>query len=234
MKKENKQFMPALFVVRVGLVVFILSLGAISPATSQLKTPPDWSWVLDSPAHLVTGQDVPDTAWRFVAMPPGWHMTTGPGALVFDPAVMARGRFSLEAEIFLFPGDSQNEYGIFIGGSGFDQDRPSYSAFVVRRDGSAAVFENKFGKKEFLMQWSRKDGVLAHPGKGTVKNILRVDAELDSIIFSVNNSEVNRMPRESISTSGQFGFRIGGDVNVHASRLDMTRRLAPVPVNSNQ
>jgi hypothetical protein len=54
----------------------------------------------------------------FVTMAPGWHVTTGPAALLYHPDYRTKNmdNFAVEAEIFLFPGTSQEEYGIFIGG----------------------------------------------------------------------------------------------------------------------
>lgn len=45
-------------------------------------------------------------------MPPGWHITTGPGAVLYDPARVADGPFTLEAELFLFPGGNQDGFGV--------------------------------------------------------------------------------------------------------------------------
>lgn len=54
-------------------------------------------------------------------MPPGWHVTTGPGALLFPTDLRSvEGNDSLEAQVFLFPGKSAEEYSVFIGGSASD------------------------------------------------------------------------------------------------------------------
>ena len=63
-----------------------------------------------------------------------------------------------------------------------------------------------------------------------MKNILRVDANAAEIVFTANGKEVARVPRAGLNIDGQFGFRIGKGINIHASRLDFTQRLAPVPV----
>jgi hypothetical protein len=69
-----------LFHMRRTLFFVILALFVlIASSHAQLRTPSDWRWRTDAPAQLVTGEDVPASAWRFVAMPPGWHVTTGPG-----------------------------------------------------------------------------------------------------------------------------------------------------------
>ena len=42
--------------------------------------------------------------------------------------------------------------------------------------------------------------------------------------------EIAKVPRAGLSTDGAFGFRVGKDLNLHISTLDVTHRLAPVPV----
>jgi len=102
---------------RVLAAVVIVALGVPWPVGAQLKTPVDWTWRLDAPATLVTSLDVPEGSWLFVRMPPGWHVTTGPGAVLFPSELPeVDGNYSLETQIFLFPGTSQEEYGVFIGG----------------------------------------------------------------------------------------------------------------------
>ena len=38
----------------------------------------------------------------YVGMPPRWHITTGPAAILWDPAKAADGNFRIESEIYLF------------------------------------------------------------------------------------------------------------------------------------
>ena len=65
---------------------------------AQLKTPAEWQWRTDGPATLMTaGTEPTDTQLYFVAMPPGWHVTTGPGSLLYHPEYAGRGNFAVEA-----------------------------------------------------------------------------------------------------------------------------------------
>jgi hypothetical protein len=194
------------------------------------KTPADWKWRTDTPGSVTESLDRKGDAMTFVAMPPGWHVTTGPAALLYHPDYQTRNteNFSVEAEIFLFEGTSQDEYGIFIAGKNLTPaERPSYLAFVARRDGMGMI---RRGTGEPIVAWKANDAILPHPGKETVKNILRVEAGPTDIVFSANGKEVARVPREGLNLDGNFGFRLGKDINVHAARLDVTHKLAPVPV----
>jgi hypothetical protein len=207
----------------------IVALGAATTLSArQLKTPPDWRWRLDKPGTVVEASEPKPGEVTFVAMPPGWHVTSGPGALLYHPDYLGKGNFVVEAEIFLFPGDSQQEYGVFLGGRGLGpSETPTYVAFVARRDGQSAILRRGGGT---VADWKASDAILPNPGKDAVKNILRVEATASDVIFSANGKEVTRVPRAGLLLEGQLGFRVGEGMNLHASRLDVTYRLAPVPV----
>lgn len=197
----------------------------------QLKTPAEWKWRTDSPATVTDTSDklAPDQ-WYFVGMPPGWHVTTSPGVLLYHPAHQGRGNFSLQSEIFLFPGDGQEEYGVFLGGQGLEPAAasPSYTAFVARRDGRAAILRRSGSTTTALVDWKENDAVAAQSGTDAMKNALKVDVGATEIVFSANTKEIARVPRAGVPTDGALGFRVGKAVNLHIATLDVTYRLAPV------
>lgn len=209
---------------------FVACLCAL--VSAQLKTPSDWKWRTDGPATLMTeGTEPTGAQLYFVAMPPGWHVTTGPGTLLYQPEFSGRGNFAVEAEVFLFPGDSQEGYGVFFGGRSLDEAsaQPTYLAFLARRDGQAGVYERSATGLTPIVDWAANDAVVPHAGgDGTAKNVLRVDVNLNEIVFSANGKPVTKVPRAGRTVDGHVGFRIGPRVNLHASRLDVTYKLAPV------
>ena len=211
------------------LMVATLVLASAS-ASAQLKTPVDWKWRVEGTGSVVDADPPRPTDTRFVSMPPGWHITTGPATLLYHPDYQTRNKdnFAIEAEIFLFPGESQEEYGVFLGGKGLTgTERPSYVVFVARRDGMGMI---RRGSGEPIVNWKANDAILPNPGKEAVKNILRVDVGPAEIVYSANGKEVARIPRLSnVNLEGHFGFRFGQNINAHASRLDLTHKLAPVP-----
>jgi hypothetical protein len=216
----------------LSVSLLCLILGA-APVVAQLTTPTDWRWRLDTPADLVTSLDVPGRSWLFVRMPPGWHVTTGPGALLYPadaPALTPN--FSLEATIFLFPSESREEFGLFIGGEDIEPPRPpEYTAFVLRRDGQAAVLKRTAAGLTPLVNWQAHEAIIPHQGGGTepVKNVVRIDVDPAAIQLLVNGTGVAKIARADVRTEGRIGFRIGSGINLHVSSLDVTSRLAPVP-----
>jgi hypothetical protein len=217
--------------MRPSFVVSVAVAAAVSgPLHAQMVPPPDWKWALDSPAQLVNSQftrEVPDSEFRFVMMPPGYHITTGPPATLFNPAHRADGIFTLESQIFLFPNSTDGEYGLFIGGADLEADGRAYTAFVARRDGATAVLRRAGSTVTPLVAWARHDSVKTPSAEDAVRNVLRVAVERAAVVFTVNGAEVARVPRDSVATDGLFGFRVGQGVNLHVTTLDFTRRLAP-------
>ena len=216
---------------KVILTVVALA-GMAASSASQLQTPTDWKWRTDAPAKVTSESKITPDTWHFVAMPPGWHITMGPGGLLYPAGKTASGNFVLQAEMFLFPGEGQQEYGLFLGGQAIEAaSPPQYLAFVARRDGQAAVLKRTAAGVEPILGWKANDAVVAHSGgDGTAKNVLRVEVGPAEIAFTANGKEIAKLPRAGLPTSGTFGFRVGRDLNMHVSTLDVTERLAPVPV----
>jgi hypothetical protein len=214
--------------MRWAAAVVVAALMAVGTGTGQgLKTPADWKWAPDAPAKVIESGEAKPDAMYFVAMPPGWHITQGPGAVLYQPEYQARGNFVVEAEIFLFPEGGADEYGVFLGGRSLDAPAGrSYLAFVARRDGQAAVIDRKPGGGTPLVNWATG---AAAPQKGPdpMKNVFKVEAGPRELVFSVNGIQVTKLERGTLAVDGPFGLRIGKGLNVHVSRLDLTSRLAP-------
>ena len=217
---------------RFALLTTMLAASAPVLLTAQLTTPTDWKWRQDVAAPLASGATMEPGSWVFVRMPPGWHVTTGPGVLLYPTSNGdVAGSFSLEADIFLFPGESHEEFGLFLGGQDIDSPgAPDYAAFVLRRDGHAAVLRRAGAQTTAVANWQRHESIVAHTGgKDAVKNTIRVDVDQLNATMLVNGVKVLSVAREGLKIDGRIGFRIGKDVNLHIATLNVTRRLAPVP-----
>jgi hypothetical protein len=167
-------------------------------------------------------------------MPPGWHVTTQTeGGVLYDTSYTAAGRFAVEAEIFIFPGASQEGYGVFAGGKDLASGARTFIAFLARTDGSTGVFRfSGTNAPEPLVDWTSGSAVLP-AGSEAQRNTLRVTAEPDTLRFHANGTEVAKLARAQLPLDGLFGLRVGAGLNLHAANLDLTRRLAPVPTRSD-
>lgn len=207
------------------------SACSVSIIALQLTTPTDWKWRTDNPAAVTNNSaTLPPEQWYYVGMPPGWHVTTNPGVLLYHPGHDGRGNFTLESEVFLFPGDNQEEYGLFIGGKSLDPtaSAPSYTAFLIRRDGQAAILKRNGASTTALVNWKTNTVVAPHPGGDvTARNVLKVEVGPANVLFYANGTEIARVPRNEVTAEGAFGFRLGKSLNLHITSLDFTQRLAP-------
>ncbi len=211
-----------------GLLVLSGLIGA--PVAAQgLPVPPTWRWVTDQPAVVASTPGASDTTFRFVVMAPGWHVTMGPGGVLFDPRYFAGGAYVVESQIFLFPDSGNEEYGFFVGGSDLDGGAARYLAFVARGDGSVAAWERSGGGTTMLAEWQRAEAVRPGDGKGVVGNLLRLVVTKQEAVLKANGLDVLILPRGDLALDGQFGFRIGRGNNLHASTFNITSRLAPTP-----
>jgi hypothetical protein len=208
------------------LLVCSTHLDAQAPAS-----PAGWQWRLDQPGRLQNDSKVAatDSTLFFVDMAPGWHVTMGPGGFLYDPANTASGRFAVQAEMILFPSKSNDEFGLFIGGRDSGPGGEAVSWFVVRRDGQAGVFAFGDGQMRPISDWAPREGIKPLAADGSVRTVVRVLAEPDSVRYFVDGTRVGAWPRSALPVDGVYGFRVGRGANMHITNLDITRRHAPYP-----
>lgn len=202
-----------------------LVLAVPVPAAAQhahVPAPPGWTHHHDTPPR--------DTVWTFASMAPGWHVTTGPGAVLYDRAIQPAGDFSLASQVFLFPRASDEGYGIFLGGRGIGTDTASYVAVLLRGDGTVSVQRRHAAAWTVLAPWTRHAAIKPNPGDKVILNHLRVRAGVDSLRVFVNDSSVLALPRRGLQLDGQAGLRVGAGLNLHVTTFDHTNHHAPVPV----
>jgi hypothetical protein len=223
---------------RITVAAALVAL-AVAPAMARAQQPAaptgseGWKWALDRPARMTTGGKAigTDSLFEFSLMAPGWHVTMGPGAVLYDARETADHRFVVTAEMILFPDASMDgEYGIFVGGRELDAAATKqWYAFVVRGDGSAAVMHRAGPETHMVFPWTKFAGVKPRPDGATATNALQLRAEPDSIRFFVNGERITAFARAALDVNGPFGLRVGRGVNLHITNLDLTRRLAPFP-----
>jgi hypothetical protein len=208
------------------IVLLFAAIAAASLSARQFAAPPGWKWIADEGVKLGTALDPGEGTWLFGTMAPGWHITTRPAVTLFEPSYSTRGRFAVESETFLFPGTSTSGFGLFVGGQNLDE-KGRYTAFLIRRDGSAAVEQVEQGRATLLHAWTKAKAAL--PGAATgdpVKNVLRIEGEASTIVFLVNGTPVAELSRAAVRPDGVVGLRVGADLNLHVTNLDITHHLA--------
>ena len=207
----------------VGISLLALTaLGMPEAAAGQALTQPD-GWQT--------------RAERFVAMPPGFHITTSPSVLFFHPDARAEGEFSVRSGGFLFRGDSPSSYGLFIGGRELDGDAATWTSFEISGDGTWVVRTREFRSleqgAEIVDVLGPEPGPVALPGEEmTAQNEMVIRAGAEEIAFELNDETVATLPRAELPVDGVVGFRVGAGLNLHLTTLTIvedgrTERWAP-------
>lgn len=197
------------------ILLFAALMAAAIPLSAQekeLTRPPDWVVRFDRPAA--------DSAIYFVDMPPGWHVTTGPAAILYHPDQVASGSYRLKSEIYLFPGERLEGFGVFFGGQDLAGAGQGYTYFLLRKDGQFLVKERRGEETTTLLPWTANAAIVSHDGgEGTAKNVLEVQVGPADVGFFVNGQEVGRVERSGLQADGVFGLRINHRLNVHVTSL---------------
>jgi hypothetical protein len=183
------------------------------------------------PAGFVVRPDDPAQSMAeisFVTMRPGWHITTGPSAILYDSALQATGSYRVDAETFLFdPGDRLEAYGVLIGGRELTGAGQSYTYFVIRHTGEYLVRRRQGDRMETLVEWTAHPAIMTWEGRGdgaTAKNVLSIEVGASMVRFLANGKEVMSLPCTRVDTEGIVGLRVNHDVNLHVSSLVVTKR----------
>ncbi len=202
--------------MRLVLLLLALPLLAAPLVAQDFERPTDWKVRFDRPA--------PDTAVYFVSMPPGWHITTGPAGILYNPKNIAQGEFRVEAEVFLFPGERREGFGVFLGGNDLDGANQSYLYFLLRKDGSYLIKSRAGNDTHVIVPWTVHDAIVKHDGgEGTAKNVLAVECTADQVRFFVNGQQVNSLSRPEVDVDGIFGLRVNHQLDIHVASLEVTR-----------
>lgn len=163
----------------------------------------------------------------FTVMPPGWHVTTGPAVILWNPEMAASGGYGVEMETFLFdPRDERAGFGTFFGGRRLDGEGRVYSCFLIRDGGQFKVMTREGRSTSTIVDWTDHPSIRGYEererGEVSVKNVLAVQVRGRHVRFFVNGQEVTRVHRDQLHLDGFVGMRVGQALDLHVSRLEIT------------
>lgn len=192
-----------------------LSLLTAAPVMAQEKAaapaaPEGWSVRLDR--ANVTAQP------KFVAMGDGFHFTSGPAAIYYQPAQTMTGDFRVTATFTQTKAPTHPEaYGSFVGGRNLDQDNLEYGYLIVRGDGKYAIKHRAGSEVHTIQDWVEHPGLNKQDAAGKATNTLTIEAAGDKVRMLVNGQEVKTWERSYWNAAGQVGLRINHNLDVHVS-----------------
>lgn len=198
-------------------ILLLATLLFAAPAAAQQASggsfPEGWSARVD--------RDRPSEEIVFTTMGDGFHVTTGPAAVLYNPAWAASGEYSVSARFTQTKAPAHPEaYGIVIGGSDLASADQAYTYFLVRGTGEYFIATRDGAERSIVQGWTAHDAVNAQNEAGRQTNTLGATVQGDHVVFTVNGAEVARRPRRDLPTDGTFGFRINHRLDVHIDRVE--------------
>jgi hypothetical protein len=111
-------------------------------------------------------------------------------------------------------------YGLMIGGSNLAGPMQTYSYFLVRNQGEFFI-ANREGDKlpTTVMNWTANPAIVKQGADGRQTNTLGIQVQGDNVIFTVNGTEMTRLPKSKVHTDGLYGFRIGHNLDVDVDQV---------------
>lgn len=218
-------------------VVVAATLLALVPAlaSAQSMADPDkkveggvmakgWTGRTDKSAQPITGA-------KFSDMGGGFHVTSGPAAIYWNPANVAKGNYAVKATFTQTKAPTHPEaYGLFLGGTKLADEGQNYLYCIVRGDGKAMVKHRFGGEVHTLMDWTENAAVKKQDEAGKATNEVSIWAKADKVGCSVNGTEVFSMARADAvgagkleSVDGLYGIRVNHNLDVHVAGFAMTK-----------
>jgi hypothetical protein len=192
----------------------------------------------DDPTHKVAGGALP-AGWmgrtdratdkltdaKFVAMGSGYHATSGPAAIYWNPQTVTSSPFTATTTVTQTKAPTHPEaYGIFFMGKDLDAPTQSNMYFIVRGDGKFMVNHRAGAEVHKIIPWTENAAVVKADANGKAMNKLTVDAtKPDSVRLLVNGTQVAALPMDHLGkTDGLVGLRVNHNLDVHIGDLTVT------------
>jgi len=191
-------------VAAAGLVAGTLRAQGMDPdkvvANGGVNVP-GWTGRID-PQAAKGGRKITDD--KVVSMGPGFHVTSGPAAVYWNPANTASGNYTVSASFSQTKAATHPEaYGVFLGGRDLESPNQSYLYFLVRQDGKYLINHRANDSTVHKMvDWTANSAVKAIDADGKATNALSIAVLPDKLRFMVNGVEVTTLPRSEVDRAG--------------------------------
>jgi hypothetical protein len=155
---------------------------------------------------------------KFAPMAGGYHVTSGPAAIYYNPSDMASGNYSVTATFTQTKAPAHPEaYGLFIAGANLQADNQSYVYYIVRGDGKYMIKHRAGADVHTIQDWTEDASIHKQDAAGKATNQLTVNVAADSVHFMANGTQVHAFPRSGMmsTTDGQAGIRVNHNLDVH-------------------
>lgn len=169
---------------------------------------------------------------KFVQMGTGFHLTTGPHAILWSSENTASGDYTVKARMTKTSRSTsthEESYGVFIGGSDLNGPRQNYLYCVVFGTGNVMVRHRDGGDTHTLLGKTANPAV-AKMGSSGATDEISMWVNGGRVGCSVNGTEVFSAaapdmigPGKLVSTNGVFGIRASHGLDIHLEGPTVTK-----------
>jgi hypothetical protein len=164
---------------------------------------------------------------KFVAMGSGYHVTSGPAAIYWNPKDVAKGNFTVSASFTQTKAPMHPEaYGLVVGGQNLTDSTQSYVYFETRGDGKYLINHRAGNDVHKIVDWTETDATNKADAAGKATNELAIRVTADSVDFLANGKLVkgfSKAEMHGFSADGQTGIRVNHNLDVHVDKFQIKR-----------
>ncbi|HEX2202291.1 MAG TPA: hypothetical protein VHG91_03280 [Longimicrobium sp.] len=166
-------------------------------------------------------------ALHFMEMSGGFHVTTGPAAVFYNPANNVTGDFRARATFTQTKAPTHPEaYGLVIAGKDLGA-AADYMYFIVRGDGKYMVRHRApNGEVHTIVDWTESPALVKQDAAGKATNALAVEGGAFGVRFLANGQKVAEFLKADVPylvTDGIVGLRVNHNLDVHVSDFAVER-----------
>jgi hypothetical protein len=197
-------------------MLLALSVLTATPVLAQEKAsstlPSGWMQRLD--------RENIATAPKFSAMGDGFHATTGPAAIFYNPEHNMTGDYRMTATFTQTKAPTHPEaYGLFVGGKNLETAEQEYGYLIIRGDGKYAIKHRAGAEVHTVADWTDFPKLNKQDAEGKATNTLGIDVSGNHVVMLINGAEVKRFEKAYWQGLGQLGLRVNHNLDVHISNL---------------
>jgi hypothetical protein len=183
-----------------------------------------WMGRLDPQAER-RGMKIEDA--KFSAMGTGYHITSGPAAIYWNPKDAVKGNYTVSASFTQTKAPMHPEaYGLFIGGTSLSDSTQSYVYFETRGDGKYLINHRAGNDVHKIVDWTDTDATNKADAAGKATNELAIRVTSDSVNFLANGKLVKGFTKaemHNFAADGQTGIRVNHNLDVHVDKFQVKR-----------
>jgi hypothetical protein len=164
---------------------------------------------------------------KFAPMGSGFHVTSGPAAIYWNPKDVAKGDYTVSATFTQTKAPMHPEaYGLFVGGANLQDPSQEYLYFETRGDGKYLINHRAGNDVHKIVDWTETEATNKQDASGKSTNELAIRVTKDSVAFLANGKLVREFSKEAMhgmSPEGQAGIRVNHNLDVHVANFQVKR-----------